>query len=741
MIEVGNAPDDRAQYYHFFDMSAIDKNLLARPLYIHLDMSLSGDKTGIAGIWITGKQATTDMSTSRELFYKLAFSVSIKAPKGYQVSFEKNRNFIRWLREQGFVIKGISSDTFQSAQMQQQLKADGFEVSTISVDRLQTLDKVPGRAEDGSTPSRKVCIPYQYFKSTLYERRLTVYDKCDLLTDEVLGLEKQADGHIDHPEGGTMGCFTGETKVKLTDGRSLSFLELIEEQNKGIQNYVYSINKDKQTIEAKPIVKAWKTLENQPLVRITLDNDQIIECTLNHRFMLRNGEYIEARDLIPGESLMPLYTKMSSKGLKGYRLYYEPLEEEWHFEHRRFCKEILDEKYLVHHKNCDKLNNNPDNLIWVSKSKHQIIHAQLQTGAHSKEAEIKRSNSVAKFHRVNKKNKGYWIRYYPNLTPEEAYKAHLETVEKNKREKLDKQLRLKEKEEAHLKNQIKKENQLKKQKEMADYYGIDLTSLTPNELKSLMIKYTHEIDQTYTERVSRAVSENHKKGKYKNAYEALKKCNEHRKKYGRPKEAIEKMLATKATHGPYIISEETRKKWSENTSKRRWYNNGETNIYINPEEQCIPEGYVHGRIKTWKNHKVKNIKIFDCVEDVYDIEVKDNHNFALAAGVFVHNSKDQSDAICGALYNASQHAEEFAFEFGEDLSLAVEVSNTTNDENRIRQQITLDFEQELQRAFETQNQKEYRENLVARDTNYFKDFGNGKAQVLNPYYLSQGIIL
>lgn len=205
VIEVGNAPDDRAQYYHFFDMSAIDKNLLARPLYIHLDMSLSGDKTGIAGIWITGKQATTDMSTSKELFYKLAFSVSIKAPKGYQVSFEKNRNFIRWLREQGFVIKGISSDTFQSAQMQQQLKADGFEVSTISVDRLQTLDKVPGRAEDGSTPSRKVCIPYQYFKSTLYERRLTVYDKCDLLTDEVLGLEKQADGHIDHPEGGTQG--------------------------------------------------------------------------------------------------------------------------------------------------------------------------------------------------------------------------------------------------------------------------------------------------------------------------------------------------------------------------------------------------------------------------------------------------------------------------------------------------------------------------------------------------------
>ena len=32
---------------------------------------------------------------SRELDFKAAFSVSVKAPKGYQVSFEKTRNFIR----------------------------------------------------------------------------------------------------------------------------------------------------------------------------------------------------------------------------------------------------------------------------------------------------------------------------------------------------------------------------------------------------------------------------------------------------------------------------------------------------------------------------------------------------------------------------------------------------------------------------------------------------------------------
>ncbi len=78
-----------------------------------MDMSTSGDKTGIAGVWIKGKKPHIDgQPDNKDLFYRLAFSVSVKAPKGYQISFEKNRQFIRWLRAQGFAVKGISTDTF-----------------------------------------------------------------------------------------------------------------------------------------------------------------------------------------------------------------------------------------------------------------------------------------------------------------------------------------------------------------------------------------------------------------------------------------------------------------------------------------------------------------------------------------------------------------------------------------------------------------------------------------------------
>ena len=40
---------------------------------------------------------------------------------------------------------------------------------------------------------------------------------------------------------GNFGCFTADTKVKLSDGRNLSFAELIEEKAKGKRNFTFTI--------------------------------------------------------------------------------------------------------------------------------------------------------------------------------------------------------------------------------------------------------------------------------------------------------------------------------------------------------------------------------------------------------------------------------------------------------------------------------------------------------------------
>lgn len=187
ILEIGNNPEDKNQYYDFFDLESIDKTLLQYPLYIHLDMSISGDKTGLAGVWIRGKKPPVEgQPPSKELYYRTAFVVSIKAPKGYQISFEKNRQFIYWLKENGFNIKGVSFDTYQSADMKQQLLGKGYEAETISVDRVKD----------------NICLPYQYLKSTIYEERLELFENT-LLTEELLGLERNnSNGKIDHTPSG-----------------------------------------------------------------------------------------------------------------------------------------------------------------------------------------------------------------------------------------------------------------------------------------------------------------------------------------------------------------------------------------------------------------------------------------------------------------------------------------------------------------------------------------------------------
>ena len=187
IIEVGNGKDDLAQYKNFFNIENIPKEMMSKPLYIHLDMSISGDMTGIAGVWISGKKVNTGGEHSKDLNFKLAFSVSIKAPKGRQISFEKNRNFIRWLKEVGFKIKHITSDTYQSYDLQQQLISEGFECSILSVDRVD---------------SDLICRPYQYLRSAVYERRFSMY-KSKRLFDEFIDVERNNNtGKVDHTPNG-----------------------------------------------------------------------------------------------------------------------------------------------------------------------------------------------------------------------------------------------------------------------------------------------------------------------------------------------------------------------------------------------------------------------------------------------------------------------------------------------------------------------------------------------------------
>ncbi|MBS3092475.1 DNA topoisomerase (ATP-hydrolyzing) subunit B [Candidatus Pacearchaeota archaeon] len=102
------------------------------------------------------------------------------------------------------------------------------------------------------------------------------------------------------------GCFSGDTKIKLIDDREISFIDLIKEYKQGKKHFTFTIDKNNE-IKIAEIKNPRLTRKNAEIMKVVLDNGEEIKCTLNHKFMLKNGEYKEAQYLQSEDSLMPLY--------------------------------------------------------------------------------------------------------------------------------------------------------------------------------------------------------------------------------------------------------------------------------------------------------------------------------------------------------------------------------------------------------------------------------------------------
>lgn len=141
------------------------------------------------------------------------------------------------------------------------------------------------------------------------------------------------------------GCFSGDTKIALADGRNLSFRELIIEEQQGKKNYCYTIKKDR-TMGLGLIKNVRRTKRNAEVIKLVLDNDEEIITTPDHLFMTRDYKYQKAVSLTPDMSLLPLYRQESELGksvtIKGYEMVFEPLSNSWLFTHNLGDKHNLE---------------------------------------------------------------------------------------------------------------------------------------------------------------------------------------------------------------------------------------------------------------------------------------------------------------------------------------------------------------------------------------------------------------
>ncbi len=191
------------------------------------------------------------------------------------------------------------------------------------------------------------------------------------------------------------GCLSMDTKIPLLDGRELTITEISNELETNKDLWSYSC--DPITGEFAPGLISWAgvTQESAKVMKITFDNDESVVCTLDHKFPVWNKGFVEAKDLVISESMIPFYTKKQNINRTSpykYQQIFENKTKEWKFTHRLVStwkdsvglenEYFFDESFrsakkaTVHHKN-GKLNNNPNCLVRMHFKDHIMYHGSL----------------------------------------------------------------------------------------------------------------------------------------------------------------------------------------------------------------------------------------------------------------------------------------------------------------------------------------------------------------------------
>jgi hypothetical protein len=176
------------------------------------------------------------------------------------------------------------------------------------------------------------------------------------------------------------GCLRGDTKIKLMDGTYKTMQELsILYPSIDDKFYVYSTDENGKIVPG--IAHSVRiTKKTKKIYRIILDNNTFIETTDNHPFRLTNGEYKRADELTPGESLMTMYYRKNDfmSYNKNREYIYNKESKSWDATHRYISEMIYGDikDKDVHHINENPYDNNPDNLVPLTKKEHRTIHGK-----------------------------------------------------------------------------------------------------------------------------------------------------------------------------------------------------------------------------------------------------------------------------------------------------------------------------------------------------------------------------
>lgn len=220
-------------------------------------------------------------------------------------------------------------------------------------------------------------------------------------------------------------CLTGDTKIPLLDGRNISLLEIMNETKEGdtIEVWASDGNKLVPATATRPFISG----TNAKILKVTLDNGEIVKCTPEHKFLLRDGTYKEAQHLLNTDSIFPFYSRMDKKGYlevqdipgnkfkKAYRVIAESIYGEENCKGRQ-----------IHHVNEKKQDNSIDNLVPLFAKDHMQLHGLSPITRAKNNGSCYRTEEYRKLR--SKISKEHWETYIPSDAQRIKWKEHYSKV-------------------------------------------------------------------------------------------------------------------------------------------------------------------------------------------------------------------------------------------------------------------------------------------------------------------------
>jgi hypothetical protein len=158
----------------------------SRPRYVHIDLSTTGDRCGIAMVRFDGMQ---DVTRTNGVIEKLPIATvelacSIEPDGNNEIQFSEVRTWVKQLRDlYGYPIKAVTYDGVFSIESIQQWKKQGMKTGHESVDRTS--------------------VPYKQFRDAINDDRINML-RNEVLINELFELEyDETKDKVDHPPTGS----------------------------------------------------------------------------------------------------------------------------------------------------------------------------------------------------------------------------------------------------------------------------------------------------------------------------------------------------------------------------------------------------------------------------------------------------------------------------------------------------------------------------------------------------------